>query len=117
MKKADKGNLDTSLEGSNVGGDERRRFDQIEHYASSRPASLILGPRLPAESWVATPTWGDLVALARSQRELEGKVERLRAALAEMVDLCEKGFFEEVGSPDFTGPALEAACAALERKS
>lgn len=93
-------NLEMVASGSGAGGDERRRFDEIGRfgmpldgiqryvYAQACRGSLYIGDSLPGESNVdSTPTWGDLLALLRTQRELEGEVERLRAALESSVRL------------------------------
>lgn len=100
-------NLEKAAAPASLGGDERRRFDQIEHYVKYWDEDAIIGGWLPDETWEDVPTWGDLVALARSQRELEGEVERLRAALQEILDLTGnlKYFY-----------ARHIAAAALERK-
>lgn len=81
----DKDNLEKEGECSCVGGDERRRFDQIESYAATWPPSLIVGRRLPEASWESTPTWGHVVALARSQRELEAQVKAKTDPLLEQL--------------------------------
>lgn len=82
-------NLEKAAAPASLGGDERRRFDQIEHYVKYWDEDAIIGGWLPDETWEDVPTWGDVVALARSQRELEGEVERLRGLLSELLPITD----------------------------
>lgn len=112
MSKSDEDNLDIARQSSGGGGDARRRFDEFERYFKARISSEFVSIYQPREAQ-SMPTWGDLVALARSQRELEGEVERLRAALQLIADTRD-GTLNNVPRVSLS-QCVEIARAALER--
>ncbi len=76
-------------------GDARSRFDNVEGFAKHRPLDQYICDRRPGEWLLPVPTWGDLVDLVESRRELEAEVDRLRSCLrtfANRLDEIASGF-------------------------